>query len=270
MAGERITMFDFSFNGRGWIKVACLTTALSALISGSANADSIPLLNHQFDNPVVMPQGTSQIDFVLPFIDDWDEFGVAGDFGPFTGVLLDSGVFVNPFATTLEDAQKAYLRFNIAAGQNGEDITAISQKTAPEYVYEAEKDYTFTMAVAKSLNLEPGTDDQLNNPSTVVLWLGYDDGGTFQDVASFAIDALNLNGDGSLSDFSVTALGGDLPGAALGERIVVRVSQEGGITGAFDIDNARLSAVPEPGSAVLLTLATGLCLRRRRSNASGL
>lgn len=246
-----------------------LCAALSLIAPISAAGESIAIVDPSFDKPLVTPDPnrTDQSNFVLPFITDWHEEGAPSSFGTEPPNLNDTGVFFNPLAdrSKPEEFQRAYLRFNQDAGKNGKPFTSISQQTAA--TYDKSKDYTFSIDVGRSLNVTaaPG----VNSPLTIRLWLGYWVGdkefiSVLGDGGERVLDAfVEIPQDGTLDRFNVSVLGDDLPGAALGKQIVVRVSQEGGLSGAFEVDNAALDAVPEPGTAIMLLIASGFLARRR-------
>jgi len=258
--------------------VAALAAALPAWVSASAM--DIALDNPSFEQPPVTPQdpdSQNPADYVLPFVTGWDETGPEVTEQGFTG-LLDTGVFFNqqynfgteenpsivPAVPNADGDKLAYLRYNIDAGTSPENpVVSLSQQTSA--VYDTLTDYTFTLGVTASFLDAPGSADPVNNPSTVVLRLGYNDGsGGFVGLQDNVASVFDLNPDGSLKDFDVTVLGDSLSGDALGEQVVVRVEQVGGDTGSFSVDNARLTAVPEPTGLAMLAIGGAMVFRRRR------
>jgi len=264
--------------------VLCNVVAVAAMSVGlhatDAHAVDIPLLNASFEGPAVSPPPGSvdQADYVSIFIDDWDKDGPLTDLGFIDGIL-DSGVFVNvpsgpiPAVGNADGPldplnQLGFMQVNTNADGTTEPLNTIWQETST--LFSADTSYTLTLGVG------PSVTDPAAGGATLLLQVGYfaPSGGAFVAVATRVVGDSELKNpyDGALladpgypllTDFSAL---GSSTGEALGNEIVVKLTQVGGTNGGFIFDHARLDAspVPEPGSIACLALAGAWCLRRRR------
>jgi len=254
-------------------------SAVSLLAVLPSQADPLGLVNASFElYPITPPENsTDYADYVLPVVFGWVESGPVTSQQGFTGTL-DTGVFLNapidfgggfilPPISNADGNQLAFMQVNSLADGISEPHVSILQESSG--VFEIEKAYTFTLGIGPGVLFPPSTDDEINNPATIVLSLGYIDPGTsdFINLGNRVVNANELNGDATLKDFFVTVGPGSIGGPALGNEVTVRVLQLGGTGGGFNLDNARLESVPqvpEPASMAVLGLGAAGLLRRRR------
>lgn len=236
------------------------TVALALLAigfgAGPVQAASIPVPNGSFESPTPTPPFpvTTDVDFwqdePQPIWFDPDGFGFTWD--------QTTGAFPNPpegnpgRITNMDGAQGGYI---LAL-----DGTGMSQEL--EATYEVGLSYTLTVGMASS------SSQPLADGNTFELSLYYLDAlDALVTVASTPI-TYNITEFPTLTefvDFSVNlgeVQGGD---AWAGENIGIRLRSTSGTGAAWDLDNVRLQAIPEPGTWALLALglATGLAYQRR-------
>lgn len=271
-------------------------TATAVFVAGGvfgaqAQASEIPLVNPSFESPAVSfptDPNPDESDFVLLDIQGWNKTGPFGNDDRAPVGVQDTGVFLNlPFdpgtgepvlvTGNADGNQLAFMVVNTDSFLPSEEAVTISQTS--NTAFEAGKDYTFNIDIGVSIVATPGVllGGDIDNPEGLELIIGYGGGtgDTITPVATQQVSATQLAldfGDGTaenppstpLTEFAVST--GLLDGSedAIGEDLRVMIRQVGGNSGAFNLDNARLTAVPEPGSfAILATLGT-LALRRRR------
>ncbi|MFK7790391.1 MAG: PEP-CTERM sorting domain-containing protein, partial [Phycisphaeraceae bacterium] len=174
-------------------------------------------------------------------------------------VPVEPGVVIPPIANAV-GAQVAYMLVNPDADGINDSQVSIFQET--EAVFAAGTDYTFTIAIGNAVTF--AADDT----ASLILSIGsVDSNGVFQSAGTdntiFASELVN-NGSGLLTDFSVELASSDIGPGLLGDQVAIRVLQDGGLGGGFNLDNARLSSVPEPTSLALLAMGGLLATRRRR------
>lgn len=258
---------------------------LTGLATPQAQAGDIPLINGSFELPEIpeLPAEPTDLDFVnFGEITGWQKFGPFKQLVP--GVVegtLDTGVFLNaPFdpgtgtlVSAIPNADGNQLAFMVVdAAASGAETVSILQTTGQ--TFEVGQSYDFTIGVGTSLNTPLGVltgATPLENPETVELIIGYGatNGSDITAVSTRVVSALELSVNFGtyqvpLTDFTASSsvLGGS--DAAIGQQIQVLVRQVGGTSGAFNLDNARLSSVPEPTSLAVIGLAGLCCIRRRR------
>lgn len=250
-----------------WRLVAVWLALLAmGLVSGLAQAASIPVPNGSFESPTPTPPFpvTTDVDFwqdePQPVWFDPDGFGFTWD--------QTTGAFPNPpegnpgRITNMDGAQGGYILALPGTGMSQE----------LEATYEVGLSYTLTVGMASS------SSQPLSDGNTFELSLYYLDAlDALVTVASTPV-TYNTAEFPTLTefvDFSVNlgeVQGGD---AWAGENIGIRLlSTSSGTGGAWDIDNVRLQAIPEPGTWALLALGLGAGLayqrrgQRRRASVS--
>lgn len=236
----------------GRVRVIVLT-AVAFLIPAASRASLLPVINPSFESPTT--------DFAWPFVDGWTTFGP--EFDEVYQAYLNTGVFLNQPAGDPE-------RPGHIAGAEGLQLAFIGTETLNEFrqvlggeAFEAGQLYTLSVGLATSLFSPPAETDKL------VMELYYlDAAGGPHPVASLDVfnDVAAGLSDSQLKRFEFTTgpVGENDPWN--GRPIGIRFSTIGAPGGFFDMDDVRLSAVPEPASAGLLSLA-GLLLMRRRMRA---
>lgn len=247
----RFVIRPFPTTAHGSLRL--IATAFSAfLLSGlAASAALIPVANYSFETPDVI--------FA-------NQYSIAGDPLPWHSIAttpspvgvgaFDNTTFGSPdYVDNVDGGQMAYM----FPGANFlfQDISDPAGK------FEIGKSYTFTIAAggAQSLPLDANLQlrlyyrDDLNNRVTVA-------------TQSFAFNpSLDPGYINHLFDYSVTSPIVEGTDAWLDKTIGIEISAPGSPAFAYwDIDNARLSVVPEPGTflfggAILLPIG----LRRRRA-----
>ncbi len=232
--------------------------ALSAVLMPTTGfAVQLTLQNPSFEAPVADPD----LYYISLLVDGWTTYGstmVEYPAGSGQYVNDSAGLFANTPAgepdhfTNMDGDQAAFL-----AAETGNEFT--QTLTAP---FEAGQAYTLTMGVGHSYGQPPA------DTAKLVLGLFYLDTANQRhfvastDVLNDAATGLSAN---LLQDFTATsaALLADDP--AVGQPIHVWFGAVGPAGGFFDVDNVRLTAVPEPATCGLLLfgVAAMLGLRRR-------
>jgi hypothetical protein len=218
---------------------------------------SIPVANHSFENPPVTPAQVAS-----PFVVDWATYGTTMmEYPPGSNIFVNAstGVFPNTdpgevdHIDNLDGNQAAFL-----AAETGNEFTQALNAS-----FEAGNSYSLTVAVGHSYGQPPATN------AYVRLGLFYLDAGnerqlvTWTDVIDDAATGLSAN---HLADFSApfsSFLAADHP--AVGKPIHVLLTSFGPEGGFFDLDDVRVTSVPEPASCgMLLALIMGASVVRRR------
>jgi len=230
--------------------------AASAAICSTLHAASISVPNYSFESPSTLPVGVSTT------IDSWqkipkpayfDETAIGYQWVQTAGIFYDT----NPYANR-DGVQCAYML-------SFPQVTLFQDSTSGfNAAYAVGQSYTLTLGVfGKSLN--PNNSLQLSlyyrDAGNNVVTVGSPTTITYNP-ATFPLTApLNL------VDYSVTIPAVQAGDAWAGQNIgiMIQVSSSDITGGYWDIDNIRLTSVPEPSVASLLGLALcGLVVRRVR------
>lgn len=291
-----------------------LVAAVCLVAGAEVSAQSIALQNASFEDPDIPQANLGLIDFTqinsqleLQFAigrlisrdffgGSWVQTGPTSNFtnppSQQTGVFSNQPIVINTpdFNVQIDPIQGVdgdgigfdQLGFILAdplADGVLNDFVSIHQESAG--VFEAQKDYSFTLAVGLSSVFPAGDDAPLR------IAIGYLDdtpglegSEMFQELAGLDIIASQLgpgagtSGPSPLSDFTVELDDLDIAPELLGKGIAVEirvdvpsdipVQDRFNIGGSFNYDNARLAVVPEPTSLALLAVGGLLGLRRRR------
>ena len=225
------------------------------LASGPAQAAGIPVPNGSFESPTPTPPSpvATDVDFwqdePQPIWFDPDGFGFTWD--------QTTGAFPNPpegnpgRITNMDGAQGGYILALPGTGMSQElDAT-----------YEVGLSYTLTVGMASS------SSQPLLEGNTFELSLYYLDAlDALVTVASTPI-TYSITEFPTLTEFvDFTVNLGEVQGgdAWAGENIGIRLLSTSGTGAAWDLDNVRLQAIPEPGTWGLLALGLGAGLAYQR------
>ena len=231
------------------------TLFVFSLLASPALADSIPIPNYSFEDPA-LPAAPP---YASPAISDWQKLPVPSwwtQAGYTADAWNDSaGTFVNvnvpgEYIDNCDGNQAAFV-FAVPGYELYQDLSA---------TYHAGLAYQLTVAIEGG-----GYGMPAGFPMDIVLY--YRDGNGNQ-VAVGTTTVTNTNPGNPithLTDYSVSipAVAASDPWA--GQSIGVELLQIESGTGYWDVDNVRLTttAVPEPGSLVLLAVGLGMLAARR-------
>jgi hypothetical protein len=233
--------------------LALLVAAISPLV-----AQSLPVGNASFESPAV-PAGFP----ALPNVDGWQKppppppgFGIsADDWNNLGGIFPNAPVGDGRHITNLDGNQVAFV-FPVPG-------FGLSQETPNAFT--AGRSYSLQVALRGGGALTPGTQLRIG--------LYYLDGANRVTVGSTAISATEaFVSTSQLLDFSAAVPLVQSTDAWAGRNIGIELSalSQNGAPGIayWELDNIRLSAVPEPGTVALAlvgALALGANVLRRRS-----
>jgi len=253
--------------------VVCAALVAGLALARSADAQT-ELFTESFETPDVTPFGG-----FLPQVAGWTEEGPTNTQQGFTG-KLDTGIFLNSPPTIdghLDNITGSQALFIGARDANQPGVTepiALHRTLGDAFV--PGRTYTFSFDAAQSNNSIPNPGAELevrfffNGPGGRTLVanrvIGTDD---VVDVNVPANQDNPLDPDSELFvnsftpfSFDVTVAGADpWADAAIG----LEIRPISGTTGFWDIDNIRVTEIPEPATAMLLGIG-GLLMTRRRSS----
>jgi hypothetical protein len=243
-----------------------IVVGIIALAAGASplRAGAINVPNGSFENPPLPAALFNQGGFIAAPMDAIIFTGVDPIWvtqGPITnGLMQDTGVFVNQpgpgFITNADGAQLAFM--NVLST---DQVRVISQNLTN--TYQVGQSYTLTVGVCSSSEQPP------THPGDgILVGLYYVDAGNNRvKIADLPVNvyALALSATPfQLQDFSVTVPTVGIGDAWAGMPIGIDFRSAGTGGGFADLDNVRLTAVPEPATLAMLGLAAPLLWARRR------
>jgi hypothetical protein len=234
-----------------------------ALVAGAAaHAEVVTVANPSFEDPA-LPPGT----LGNPFVTSWNTPGpVLTEFPPGSGFFVNTntGNFINTapgqpdHIDNVDGNQAAF----IAALSGNEFNQTLATNFQPG------KSYTLTVGVAH--NYGGGNPAFQPDPTAkVTLSLFYTDATGRHVLASRDVvnDALTGLSATHLIDFSAITPIVVANDPSIGHGIGIAMTTTSPVAnsgGFFDLDNVRVTAVPEPASVALIAVSAGALLARRR------
>jgi hypothetical protein len=238
------------------------------LAPGLANAGSITVPNFSFESQVA-----GQPFYANPQIDSWQKAPQPGYFDPnifqvtwdqTAGTFFDAAPGNPSPILNLDGAQGAYLLgfpgVSLFQDYNTTDWNHPTPTHAFDATFEVGKSYQLTIGVLGKGGLTDG--------STLMLGLYYGNSSNPQTVGStFAVySAATFPTVTNLVDFTVNVPMVQASDAWAGQHIGIEIINLGGPSaGYWDLDNVRLTSVPEPAVGTLVLGALGVWVARRRS-----
>jgi hypothetical protein len=253
-------------------KGALLTIGLLAY--SSIGAENIPVPNGSFESPTPptgFPVNTS--------VDSWQESPQPVWFNPadFGGVTWDqlSGVFPNPppestanHIDNMHGSQAAYL-FAVPQVALFQDYASTDwSHSTPTHAFDAK--YTPGMSYQLTVGVLGGSG--MTDGAGLQIGLYYRDGSdNFADVGKvdLAYSLAAFPTTTHFQDYTVSIPTVQAADAWAGKNIGVRIMATGMGGTYWDVDNVRVTAVPEPGSLSLLALGLGGCWLATRLRTRG-
>lgn len=249
----RRNQFSESFNLS--LATACLVTTLA--VSGSVSAQSIAVPNASFESPTT-PQGFP----AFPQVDLWQKTAQVPGIPLPDGITWDqlAGVFPNTPAGTgnhidnLSGNQAAYML----------SIPGVGLYQNLANTFEVGNSYSLTLGILGGGGIAEGSSFEVSLYYT-------DSANSLTPVASSSITytAAAFPTATHLMDYQVTLPAVQAGDAWAGKAIGIRLlSTFGTGAGYWDLDNVRLTMVPEPTSIALVALGFGgmlMAVRRSRS-----
>jgi hypothetical protein len=253
-----------------WSRALTGTLVTFASVSLHVHAQPSIVPNGSFESPTPPPGFP-----VNTKIDAWQESPQPVWFNPadFGGVTWDqlSGVFPNPppadptHIVNLDGNQAAYLfavpQVALFQDYDSVDWNGGAPTRAFDVTYEVGLEYSLTVGVLGGSGMTEGAGLRLsfyyrdagNNPVTVAA----------TDIAYSTAAFPTMT---QLTDYTVTVPSVQATDPWAGQKMGLEIAatSQGGTY--WDVDNARVSAVPEPGSLSLLALGLAALLGRRRSS----
>lgn len=243
------------------LRVLGISVAL-LVMPGALQAQPIAVPNFSFESQTAPDDALAN--YVNIFVDSWQKIAepayydaaIGTPFGiPWIGT---AGVFLNTYTGNPNPYQNS-------PGNQAGYILAFPQVT----LYQ---DLTATFEVGKSYDMTVGVFGK-NMPAegaVLMLSLFYRDGSdNMVTVDSLEVTYVAANfplvSPRNLFDFSVTVPTVQSGDAWAGENIGIKLESINGPGGNWDIDNVRLTAVPEPSSLGLMVVGVAVLLKRGRA-----
>ncbi|MCC5828634.1 MAG: PEP-CTERM sorting domain-containing protein [Phycisphaeraceae bacterium] len=240
-------------------------------------AQPLDLPNHSFELPDASAPHWEGLPAV-PWIDDWMRSGPSYEDPVFDqSGLLDTGVFTNPpedspmHLAGVDGQQMAFIAARDPANiPSGESSIAIHQTLG--HNYQQGKHYVLTIGVAPASDLmypsaprayNPNNPDPDAPPAELTFRLYYEHDQQRLTVASATVLSTQVQ-QNVMIDFELISTTVDASDPWLGQPIGIEIAPTLGLSGYWNLDNVRLTQVPEPATATLVGLAGLALLRRRR------
>jgi hypothetical protein len=225
---------------------------VGALVAPQANAVTISIVNGDFETGGLIDNRNSAFPGVIPT--GWSAVpgaGPSGDFYGYYNPINDAGGYVSgvsgsPGITGTMAGPNVFYFGSSVSGQG------IQQTLTATFL--ANTDYTLTVA--------RGTRNSIFNNTLRMMLLAGSTVLTTRDVAPEPAGSR-----GTFLDYSTTYTYSAANAGLVGQALTIRfleIDNPGDPRGEVDIDNVRLSGVPEPSSASLLILGLAAVLARSR------
>ena len=234
----------------------CVTMSLLVavvLIARPATSATITVPNYSFESPATTFVNTNIDNWTKPPQPAWWSSGYGYDWDQLTGVFANTAPGNSDHIVNMDGNQAIWL-FGVPQNELFQNLTA---------KYTVGQTYSLTVGVI-------GQGGGMLDNATMQIALYYLDGSSNRiQIGETTITSGNVadNGMTLFQDFSVVVPEVLPTNAWAGSNIGVQLLSTADFSnmgGYWDLDNVRLTAVPEPASLALLTIGAGVLAVRRR------